>query len=337
MTPDPVRRFVETVRDMATRPDFLLPLVAAQRQFRESHYQMASASQLEDLFFDALGTYVAENLPDEPFRRRHGEEPWDYWFFGASFSHKESLSPGFTYNWSPGTRQPDGRWEPVQPTHDFEHPVVLIYAAQTSLRWQLPAPAGTGGRPARAGSFEPVGRAHIHRSQQRTDRGLVLVERDHPADTTVRLLRYWEPENWQTLGFHDVWRLIGGPHLLQRDLWVDRNAGRRTSLRGLMADDGPSLLPDSIVEVQVPDPPLPSGVYVLTTQALHQAPLQANNKAHYVTEQFARDVMAQAAIEGLFVPLPMWFTHFAGPGVPNLYSAQRRQFEAFAARTRYDG
>ena len=45
--------------------------------------------------------------------------------------------------------------------------------------------------------------------------------------------------------------------------------------------------------------------------------------------------MAQAVQEGRFVPMPMWFTHFAAPGTPNLYSVQRRQFEdLFAARGR---
>jgi hypothetical protein len=51
------QRFVAAVRAMLARPDYLIPLAAAERQFRDHYYGLNSAALLEDLFFDALGTF----------------------------------------------------------------------------------------------------------------------------------------------------------------------------------------------------------------------------------------------------------------------------------------
>ena len=63
---------------MLERSDYLLPIAAGQRQFRQDNYNMASAALLEDLFFDALGMFVRENHPQVALERRTGKELWDY-------------------------------------------------------------------------------------------------------------------------------------------------------------------------------------------------------------------------------------------------------------------
>lgn len=49
--------FVETIRQMLARPDYLIPLAAAERQYRDHYYGLNAAALLEDLFCDALGNF----------------------------------------------------------------------------------------------------------------------------------------------------------------------------------------------------------------------------------------------------------------------------------------
>ena len=41
---------IHAIQGMLGRPDFLLPLAAAERQFRDHYYGLNSAALLEDLF-----------------------------------------------------------------------------------------------------------------------------------------------------------------------------------------------------------------------------------------------------------------------------------------------
>lgn len=67
---DGIGRFMRMTVDMLWRDEFLFPYLWAQRQYRDHQYQMASAAQLEDLFFDILGACVRQHVPGEIFDRR---------------------------------------------------------------------------------------------------------------------------------------------------------------------------------------------------------------------------------------------------------------------------
>ena len=86
-------RVLSAVAGMLARPDFLLPLSAAERQFRDHYYGLNSAALLEDLFFDALGNYLRQTRPETALRRPPpGQKGWDYSFDGLQLSHKVSQS-----------------------------------------------------------------------------------------------------------------------------------------------------------------------------------------------------------------------------------------------------
>ena len=51
-------------KDMLSEADYLFPLVAAEQQYRRHYYQLNAAALLEDLFFDALGGFLAKTGPD---------------------------------------------------------------------------------------------------------------------------------------------------------------------------------------------------------------------------------------------------------------------------------
>ena len=94
---DPEHSFVETVGRMLSRPDFLLPLVAAQHQYRAWHYGLTSAALLEDVFADALSFYVRRFEPEhELSRSARGATGVDYSWDGEAISHKSGLGPSDT-------------------------------------------------------------------------------------------------------------------------------------------------------------------------------------------------------------------------------------------------
>lgn len=313
---------------MLMRPDFLLPLAAAQRQFRTDNYQMGSAALLEDLFFDALGTYLRENAPQEKFERRQGREPWDYEFFGEKFSHKENTSLTFTAFWEPGSRDPQtNRYVPRTPTYDFPHPIVLVFSGgATAFRYTCAALANRAGAP-RSGRLLPLGPMVVAGRPLPNGR-LVLAERQ---DRGVLVHHLWAPDKWPDLDFLDLWPALGGGDLLAKDLWIDKTF---QSKAGLFDQNGEQ---DPPIPLALIDAAWPSGVYLLEADTLQAAPLEANNKAHSVTTEFVGAAMKSATDAGLFVPMPLWFSIFADTTPPNLYSTQRREYEAiFAARRKVE-
>ena len=84
-------RFIHAVQGMLARPDYLIPIAAAERQFRDHYYGLNSAALLEDLFFDALGNFLRQTEPKTPLMRPPtGQKGWDYAFDGLQISHKVS-------------------------------------------------------------------------------------------------------------------------------------------------------------------------------------------------------------------------------------------------------
>ena len=83
--------FKGAISNMAARPEYHHPIVAAQRQFRERYYGLSSAAMLEDLFVDAFASYLRSNEPSLQFSRpARGEKGFDYEFEGERWSHKVS-------------------------------------------------------------------------------------------------------------------------------------------------------------------------------------------------------------------------------------------------------
>jgi hypothetical protein len=325
-----VELFLHYVSDMLERADFLIPLVAAQRQFREDNYQMASAAQLEDLFHDALGMFLRENHPRVTVSRRSGNELWDYAVAGTKFSHKESQSAGFAVWWTGGNNV-GGKYLPRRATWDYEYPIVFVYTALSgSLDWEIQA----GKRPS-GGGIESSGRftgslglKAIKKSSSGVGKDALVMATPIGPDT-LRVERVWPAGTWEDADFHSMWPELGGPGLAARDLWLDKQPKRGGS--GLVAL-GPRAKGAHIKFTQTP---LLPGIYVFTNDELQSIPLVANNRAHSAAPEFVQTLMRRAATAGRFIPFPLWFAHFAEAAPPNLYGQQRAQFETlFAPRSR---
>lgn len=324
--PEASQKFLSLVREMLHRPDYLLPLAAAQRQFRASNYQMGSASLLEDLFFDALGSYVLENYPRMGIERRQGKETWDYRVFNQDYSHKECLVPSFTISWEPGALDEDGKRIPRWESFDYPCPIVLIYSgSEGPAVWHCHPEATLDSISGRA---EPLS-AFALKERKRVKDGspLLLVK---PSTEGLEVSGYLEPNRWPKMTFQELWSFIGGAHSMSKDLWVDYpyKSGTKGFQESLLKTSE-----DGSVHLQFDRERLPSGLYLLQTSNLKNLPLVANNKAHFTTHERTTAEMRRAITQERYVPMPLWFTYFADTTPPNLYSIQRREYEAmFAAR-----
>ncbi len=264
---------------------------------------MASAAQLEDLFYDAFGMYLRENHPSRTLRRRSGAELWDYAFDGLQLSHKESLSRAISVWWTAGDLV-DGTWVPKAGGSTHPRPIVFCCSpGHESMPWSTPARASgrlVATRPLPShGSL--LGSWALSRSggAQVLEHTLVLAAEDSPG--TLLVERVWPSSTWADISFFDLWPTLGGSELASRDLWVDRKPradgssglGSMPNLsEGCLLDLGRSYL-------------LP-GVYVLSTALLKSAPTVANNRAHSLDPSFVDWAMDKARTRGHYRTFPTW-------------------------------
>lgn len=323
-----IGEFLDLVAEMFSRSDYLLPLAAGQRQFRQDNYQMASASQLEDLFFDAFGMYLRENHPRLSLRRRSGSEVWDYEFDGLELSHKETLSRGVSVWWTAGERTQSGQYVPVPDKRAYTSPcpIVLVHSGMEPVTYSTSV-AGA----AREGKLRgALGGKAIREAKPSLGKHSVVHARwEDPSRLVVE--QVIDADTWAGLGFFDLWPVLGGTDLQSRDLWLDQRFSDRS--RGL-ADV--QRLAEGVV-LHLDDHYLPAGIYVLSTEQLTDAPMVANNRAHSVEPEFLAAAMRESLRAGTYRPFPLWFAWFASAPPPNLYVRQRGQYEElFAARQRAD-
>lgn len=332
-----IARFLELVREMFERSDYLLPVAAGQRQFRQDNYNMASAALLEDLFFDALGMFVRENHPQVALERRSGKELWDYGVNGLQLSHKESLSTTISVWWTAGDRVGDSKAYVPKPelrTFSAEHPIVMVYSGCAAFDWTADSPALTSAQlggdplPRRGRMVGSLGtRAIAGQADRSATSALVLV--DQLAPNRLVIERVWRPDEWADLSFDDLWPILGGPGIGTRDLWLDRTyADGKTGL-------GPVARLAARAELDLAEDVLLPGVYVIPAGAMQDVPMVANNRAHSFEDAATKRLLVNAREAGLYAAFPTWFAHFAVAQPPNLYAKQREQYEAlFAARRR---
>lgn len=332
-----IGRFLELVTEMLERSDYLLPIAAGQRQFRQDNYNMASSALLEDLFFDALGMFVRENHPRVTLERRTGKELWDYGVDGLLLSHKESVSTTISVWWTAGDRTGDSKaYVPKSEFRTFtaEHPIVMVYSGCAAFDWTstsaVLATAQLGGEaePRRGRILGSLGtRAIADKAAGSQASTLVLAHR--VGSNRLAVEQVWRPEEWASLEFNDLWPTLGGPGIGERDLWLDRNYADGKMGLGQMA----RLAEGTELEL-APDVLLP-GIYVIPATAMKDVPMVANNRAHSFQADATRTLLLGAKDAGLYVGFPTWFAHFATSQPPNLYAKQREQYEAlFAARRR---
>ena len=319
--------FLHIVSEMFERADFLLPVVAGQRQFRQDNYQMASASQLEDLFHDALGMFLRENYPRLTLQRRLGRELWDYALDDLMLSHKESQTPDFAVWWTGGEKSNEN-YAPLRASWNYDYPIIFVYTGTRGrLDWKVSAVAdSTNSMPlSQTGTFHGLLGVRSLKNPAIEPGKFSLGLLSPVSSARFRIQRVWPAGAWEDLSFHDLWPELGGPGISQRDLWLDR--APKTGKNGLakFADVAEGM------ELDLASQPLLPGIYAFPQEELASIPLVANNRAHSCAPGFVESLMRRCQTEGHFIPLPLWYMHFAESLPPNLYARQREQFEQLFA------
>lgn len=313
-----LERFLSLAKEMLSKDEYLFPYLWAQRQYREDQYQMASAAQLEDLFFDTLGAYVRQNVPGETFDRRQGREPWDYDFAGIALSHKEGVKPGITAVWQPG--EGPGNKNRLYETWNFEHPVVFVYTPKTvTCSWSGSIPRLDGTAIERVGTCWPLSHGALNLSSA-GDSTTFLGKLE---GTRLTVSRAWRTDDWRRLSVHELRESLGQPRPENVDFWIDKTT-RNGGLAGI-----PLSNVQFPFDIELTHEPLLPGLYLLLPEELRAQHLESNNKAHFLPQKAMIPCMESARAAGRFIQLPLWPMEFADVTPPNLYAQQRRRYDDF--------
>lgn len=301
----PLLELSQLLKAMAARPEYHFPIVAAQRQFRERYYGLLSAAMLEDLFLDAAAHFVSTSRPDAKLLRPpRGEKGWDYSFDGLQMSHKVSKSGAQVI-------------------------AVLWDATRTDLKtYTYPSPISltTGGYSPGQITIQIAGQKPI-RSQAITwdhevASGGSLVLLRWNEDTTGEVLYVWNTASngkiQDVLSFHSIWAEIA-----------------RASTRGIPANHIELVALKKINELLTPGTQVAlqnssrAGTYLIPKESLADIPVTTNNRGVLIDKKLIAELMTQAVSDGLFIPMPIWFAAYAGNKPPDLYLAQKRNYDDF--------
>lgn len=304
---------------MLARPDFLIPLAAAERQFRDHYYGLNSAALLEDLFFDALGTFLRQTQPRTDLTRpAPGQKGWDYALDGLQVSHKVSQNLGDIAALWDATKRGVTHWS-------FDEPITYVLgknAPSTSLRVVL------NGDPVRCRAVADVGRPY-------PTNGRLLMVVKWPADgSQAQLLEAITSTPGEVvpdvLPFSAVWRHVAdhvstGGAANEIDVFVTTARPTAATLKALAAATYPL-----DIEITVG---LRGGAYLLKSDLLQNLAVRTNNRGILIPKALVQNLLIEAAAKQLFAPLPLWFWPYAQERPPDMYSSQRSEFEArFSAR-----
>jgi hypothetical protein len=298
---------------MLARFDYLLPLAAADFQYRRHYYRLNAAALLEDLFFDAIGTHLRQTEPSVEFSRApSGARAWDYEIDGLKASHKMSK----------GGTEISVHWDATKKrtTWTAEHPMVVGLSVHIPTVITMQPPSGA------------LFRAHaVHRE---------LLSRSSPLAV---LIGAWQ-RSPESLSFRVFEVASLGPdesfdHAVPFDAMWAHMAGHL--LAGGNANDFDLLvcpvkpsegLAGSTLEVAGGH--LLPGFHLFPVGAMKDLPLGSNNRSgSLLSKDLVRKLMADSQAAGLFAALPLWFSMYAESRPPNLYSTQRQELDGlFSAR-----
>lgn len=317
-------RFIAAIQGMLARPDYLIPLVAAERQFRDHYYGLNSAALLEDLFFDALGNFLRQTEPSTQLvRPPTGQKGWDYSFDRLQISHKVSQTVGDIAALWDATKQGVTSWS-------FDEPITYVLGSNTpstSLAIQLDAATSIQCRSASdlPKPYLADGRALLvvawpTNGEQPT---LEDVIRTSPGQTVA-----------SALPFSRIWRYIAehvsrGGAANEVDVFVTP----RSQLAEVAADVLLRSCPRRIgIDVRHR-----GGLYVFRRDSLQGLEVKSNNRAILIPKETVQGLLLEARLSGLFAPLPLWYWPYAEERPPDIYSAQRAEYDArFSARGELD-
>ena len=284
---------MELVRSVLADPDWLLPIAAAQAQYRANYVGMTAAALLEDVWVDALANWAARNRPAHvPARAARSSREYDYLIAGERFSHKQGKGATDTgVHWDALVAQGAARpW-----TSDTAMIYVSSGYATRRATW-----VGVTGEP-----------TFIRHAWPPPDGGKRVLGLVHWApEGTSEILALWP----SVPTFSDVWAALraegvgsGRPANHFELLWVPPSVSVGSS--GGLDSTGRA------------------AVFLFEKSSLANLPVSKNNRATLLKKDTIRELMKQAQQQGTWCPLPLWPALFASNRPPDLYLAQRREFE----------
>lgn len=309
---------------MLARPDYLIPLVAAERQFRDHYYGLNSAALLEDLFFDALGNFLRQTEPATQLSRPPtGQKGWDYAFDGLTISHKVSQRVGDIAALWDATKKGVTSWS-------FDEPITYVLGSNspsTSLNLTLDDQSVV-----RCRSAADLGRPYIA-----DGRTLLVIE--WPSDgRSPRLLDAFPTGQGQkisdALPFSALWSIVAG-HIRDGGAANDIELVVTTKKK-LPRELSRSIEANLLHEVSA-GVDYRGGVYLLPRERLQDLEVKSNNRAILIPRAVVSTLLDASMLEGLFAPMPLWYWVYAEERPPDMYSAQRAEYDArFSARGELD-
>lgn len=316
------RALHSAISEMLGRADFMLPLAAAERQFRDHYYGLNSAALLEDLFFDALGNFLRQTRPQVSLTRPPaGQKGWDYEYSGLRLSHKVSQELGVVAALWDATKRGVTDWS-------FSEPIVYVLGSNNPRTHVHVAVPGVGSVQCRALS-------DLQRPESLDRRTAFIV--NWPGDSAVpRLLRTHQGGTHtlaiDELPFKEVWaalaeHLAAGGRANEFEVLVTNRP-----LRPLDHEAISTMALPTLTDIAVP---FRAGVYVLPRELLQNLEVTTNNRGILIPKPTIERLLLDARELGLFVPFSQWFATYAQERPPDLYSAQRSEYDAlFSARSR---
>jgi hypothetical protein len=305
--------FLHSLNGMFEQPEYHFPIVAAQYQYRERYYGLAGAAMLEDLFFDAFSGYLRKSEPSVTLLRPpRGEKGYDYEFNGMKLSHKVSKAGPVEIAalWD-ATRLDVQEWT-------FDYPInftssgyskSVVRAAEIHDERPLQLLPASSNQELAAGDSTVLVKWIANRKLQ-----VVQVWRtDSPADIKTRL------------PFGELWKEVAieassETKANQLELFVVRRASR------IKLEKGDTFIPN--------DECFRPGTYVFEQSGLTKIPVAHNNRAILIPRAFVAALMHQSLNDGNYVPTTTWFSIYAGLNPPDLYLAQKADYDQkFSAYT----
>ena len=316
--------FVRAVKDMLARPDYLIPLASAERQFRDHYYGLNSAALLEDLFFDALGNFLSQTQPSAVLTRPPtGQKGWDYAFDGLRISHKVSQGLGDVAALWDATKVGVKTWS-------FEEPIVYVLGSNspsTSVEVTLDDATALGCRAV----------ADLAKPYLADGRAVLVVQ--WPADgRQPKILDILASGKGQSvrdvLPFSRLWNHIAthvseGGAANEIDVLVTTRSCPPLIVEIAQQSGFPTDIDISVG--------FRGGAYLLRRELLQNLPVKTNNRAILIPSTTIKTLLSEAHSRGLFAPLPLWYWVYAKERPPDMYSAQRAEYDArFSARGELD-
>jgi len=306
--------FHASLTGMFEEPEYHFPIVAAQYQYRERYYGLAGAAMLEDLFFDAFSGYLRRSQPTYSLvRPPRGEKGYDYEFNGLKLSHKVSKA---------GPIEIAALWDATR---------------LDVLEWTFDFPisftsSGYSKKSLKAVHSQDESKLELRPANlnQELVEGTSIVLVKWMSNYKLQIVRMWESNSSDSLTsqlpFRDLWKEVAietsrNVRANQLEIFVVRNARRS------FFDEG-----DVFV---VADECFRPGTYLFGQESLMNIPVAHNNRAILIPKVFVTALMHESLQRGLYVPSTTWFSIYAGLNPPDLYLAQKADYDQlFSAYTR---